>query len=252
MPIYVAPYTKRESPKMGYSNQLITLDAFINETHSYTSSVMTHPVEQGASITDNIVNEPVELEIEAVISPYGIGSDDRNTPERADNAYRQLMQLHANKVPVRVYTGLVNYTNMAITSISIPRSKENSQTLRFTINFRKVRIVGKVAVEIDTFDESKTYWENTQGEGEDTSVSGFNASDKVAVTTKWGHQVRTIEPLATYNLETGLTIEQEMYNKELPVVQPDLPEINFRETKSVDNSIVNSNLPTVPIDKLFF
>ena len=170
MPIYVAPYRKRSSPKMGYSNKLITLDAFITESHNYQASVTSHPVEKGVNITDNIYNEPTELDIEAVISPYGIAEGLRGNPERADEAYRELMRLYNNRIPVRVYTGLTNYTNMAITSITIPRSKENSQTLRYNISFRKVRIVSDSVIDLDVLGEDELLGFGSSGE----TVVGWN------------------------------------------------------------------------------
>lgn len=153
MSIYVMPTKPKSNPKFGTTNNLIELDAFITESHTFSNAIQAHPVEKGEAITDDIMHEPMELEIEAVISPYGIGVDDRNNPRRADSAYKKLMVLYASKIPVTVLTGLTTYKSMGITNITIPRNKANSQTLRFTISFKKVRIVGSASVEIDTLGE---------------------------------------------------------------------------------------------------
>jgi len=160
MSIYIAPTVTRDNPKFGTSSRLITLDAFISENHNYTNVVQSHPIEKGESITDDSYHEPTELELECVISPYGISEETRASHDRADSAYRDLMKLRTAQVPVSVITGLTSYSNMAITNITIPRAKANSQTLRFNISFKKVRIVGAVSVEVDILGDTSELYEN--------------------------------------------------------------------------------------------
>jgi hypothetical protein len=203
MSIYVLPTSSREKPQFGTSNNMIVLDAFISESHQYSNSVQAHPTEKASAITDDIVSDPFELDVEAVISPYGIGSDDRTTPQRADNAYRQLMGLYHGKSRVSVMTGLRKYSNLVISNITIPRAKENSQTLRFSINFRQVRVVGSTSVAVDALSLVDEYLDTGKiwGEGEI-----FSVIDKTAVNKDFRKNGNLTTLQHWENLNTGVNV----------------------------------------------
>lgn len=69
-----------------------------------------------------------------------------------EDVYDYLMELRNNRQPITVVTGLKEYSNMIITSISIPRTAQTGQILRFTVVMRQVKIVQTVtsAISIDT------------------------------------------------------------------------------------------------------
>jgi len=149
MSIYVASTANGYRPKFGTSSNLIELDAFIVENHTFSNSIQSHPVEKGSMVTDGVTANPTELELECTLSPFAIDVTKRADVTRADLGYRKLKSMFGAKTPVTVFTGLTTYHNMVISSISIPRNKETSKTLRFNINFRKVRIVGTTSFAIE-------------------------------------------------------------------------------------------------------
>lgn len=52
--------------------QLITLDASVEEKHSFVTAVTDHPVEKGLNVSDHLRPEPIILQIEGVISNHPV------------------------------------------------------------------------------------------------------------------------------------------------------------------------------------
>lgn len=155
------------------------IDATISETHSLSSSVTEYPVESGANLTDHIRALPIEVTMEAIVSDTPLmrmkplRDSGRTAPQRAAVASSQaltpqlvqtasalkpdvakpsqaaldhLVKMHAACKPVHIVTSLKTYENMAVTSIEIPRSKDQTGGLWFTVQFRQVQIVENTRV----------------------------------------------------------------------------------------------------------
>lgn len=132
------------------ANQLIMINGFIVdcalvEEHTYDSEVTEYPVERGADITDNVRPKPIEVRIEGIVSNTPVSPDilaqrDSDvTP--ADEAYLRFMDIRDNREPVTIRTSLNTFENMVLKSLSIPRSKDTGDALRFTATFVQVEIV---------------------------------------------------------------------------------------------------------------
>jgi hypothetical protein len=139
----------------------IVLDASVNETHQGDVDVTDHPVEEGADISDHARVKPETVSIEAVISNTPLNSAQQKRVQSAQGdvtaetvgvdspagavgfaevGYVRLKQLKDARQLVKVITGLRVYDNMMLTSLSIPRNAGVGDALRFTAQFKQVRL----------------------------------------------------------------------------------------------------------------
>jgi len=120
----------------------ITIDASVQEIHEHGSTITDHPVELGADVSDHIIDEPVRVQMEGVVSdsvrtPLDVFSP-TFTGRNSIAAWQQLLALRDSKIPFALQTSLRNYTNMVIERISATRSLRDSNVLRFTADLRKL------------------------------------------------------------------------------------------------------------------
>lgn len=129
------------------------IDCSLKETHNFDSQVTEYPVESGSTITDNIRPLPITVEMECIVSntPIGVMREFRNTlvsgdnelpPTRpSDDAYDMLQRIRNKREPITIRTSLRSYDNMALKSLSIPRSSDTGDILRFTATFQQIQTV---------------------------------------------------------------------------------------------------------------
>ena len=132
----------RTRKKIGF----LELDAVINETINLNNTVTTAPIESGESITDHVYNQPLELSLECIVSDSDIIRQfSQFTSETGQlariEAYETLLDMWKAKSPVDVVAGFEIYSNMLVNSISIPRSNEDGDSLRFTVDFTQATIL---------------------------------------------------------------------------------------------------------------
>ncbi len=122
----------------------ITIDAFIQENYEHSATVTEYPVENGSTIADHIVQDPDQLSIEGMVGDIDIYEDysTENPPvNRAGEYYSQLLALKEAGELITVVCGLRSWSNMAITSLSIPRNAENGKGLMFSMSLKKVTVI---------------------------------------------------------------------------------------------------------------
>lgn len=125
------------------------IDVAITQTPSFESDLTDHPVEQGSDVTDNIRTKPVSFEIEGIVSdtPLGLVAQDPSRQQSAgqplpsQDAYRRLFDIWSNKRFVTLETDFGKFENMAVTRLTMPRSKDTGKALHFTGTFRQLRLV---------------------------------------------------------------------------------------------------------------
>lgn len=132
------------------------MDVSIEEKHERRIRVTRHPVEEGADIADHSIVEPASLTIRAVISntPARSRIDLSGTqtprdfaPDRAEQAYEELVETMEERQPVAVFTTLREYDNMLIESISVPRNVELGNAVEVSIRLTEVITVSGETVE---------------------------------------------------------------------------------------------------------
>lgn len=126
----------------------LELDASLSETHASDVDVTEHPVEQGANISDHARKLPHKLTLEGIVTntPIGVGAVPGN--QRAETAYRQLLELEGKLITV--VTTLRTYTDVTITSLVVPRNAELGDSVRFTAVLKQVTVAKSKTVAVLT------------------------------------------------------------------------------------------------------
>lgn len=123
------------------------MDLAISETHGFESEVTEHPVERGADMVDHVRARPIEIRLECIVSDTPIGAiatdptrlpEGQDAPLPSEDAYARLLAIRDARQPVPVETSLGTFTSMALLSLSVPRSRETTGGLFFTVAFRQI------------------------------------------------------------------------------------------------------------------
>lgn len=134
----------------------LAIDATITQSHELASDVTRHPVEEGASVADNIQPAPRTLSLQGivayapilgpleVIAALTIGPD----RERPSKAWEQLKRAHEKRELVTVETTLETYENMAIKRLTVPKEARNGNDLAFTMDLEEIRFVQASTVKL--------------------------------------------------------------------------------------------------------
>jgi len=120
------------------------VDVAVSEGHEFPSEVTQHPVETGADLTDHVRNRPIMITLEGVVSdtPIGLVANERSEDVLpSDEALAKLKEIRNRREPVTITTSLGTYENMAMQSLSVPRSSSTGEALRFTCVFVQIQLI---------------------------------------------------------------------------------------------------------------
>lgn len=169
----------------GAPNKVImSFDCSLHENHSRKSNPTRFPVENGQTVSDNLIVEPFDLELNGIITDTPIGGVQGLITEAATSvasrlvppigvvalaagyaaynaisgssspsklAYQQFLQLQSNAQPFDVRTSLHYYKSMWISNISVPRSKDTGQAIEFTVQLVQLILVQPQSVNVQIF-----------------------------------------------------------------------------------------------------
>lgn len=127
----------------------LNLDACIDETHTFSSTITQFPIENGSNVSDHIFNSPDKLSIHGIVSDYPL--PERINGNKADyqrvngnvnysiaqDTLDYLLKIRSDKKLVTVITLLKRYSQMAIKDIKIPRNAKIGGALELTIDFEQ-------------------------------------------------------------------------------------------------------------------
>ena len=119
----------------------IVIDVFISETHTRNAQITEYPVEDGVNISDHRHKNPLELEIEGLISEASIIDKIGGSKARVLDGYEQLKDVYDKNELISVVTGIEVYENMLISNFSIDRDKNTGGGLFFKMTLMQVNIV---------------------------------------------------------------------------------------------------------------
>jgi hypothetical protein len=137
---------------------LLPVDAFVQETITYSAEVTENPIETGGIVSDHLYTRPTELRVQGVVD--GV---------KRDFAYQTLVSMHEARAPLFISTGLQTFDNMALVELLVPRVAETADSLQFTAIFKELRFVSAAT---------------TQSEGAPSQSGG--AADSAAPTARAG------------------------------------------------------------------
>lgn len=131
----------------------IEFDALIDETKSMTSTIPEYPVEKGFSVSDTIINDPIQFSATLYLTNtpvtwlYRHGSSN----DRVKRICNDIEKKWFEKKLTKIVTSDAVYTNMGITSISIKKSADIGYAREISISAKKVRVTKRKTVNIPTY-----------------------------------------------------------------------------------------------------
>ena len=134
----------------------IVVDAFLKETHAFSSEITEHPVESGCTISDHIYNLPFSLSLDGIISNTPmtlVGLTAFDSAQRQDNsfsliAFEQIEKLFKERKPITIATSLKTYHKMVLENLSIDRGEGRADSLHFTCTAKQIRFVNQKSITI--------------------------------------------------------------------------------------------------------
>lgn len=144
--------------KTGFENSLgnIELDANLEEGHEWSAEVTTNPVEFGSPVADHIIEQPDRIKIRGFVtdSPLNASASILGlfnlTPveNKTQPVFDLLNALIKSKEVITVYTKYQIYTDMVLTSVTIPRAPNVGEAIEFTAEFIHIRKVSTQMVDV--------------------------------------------------------------------------------------------------------
>lgn len=140
----------------------ITVDAFMSENYNFSNEVSEIPIEEGVTVTDNVIENPDEIQIEGFFGKYEFKAENSmsdqklasisakipNVMQRVKRYYQELLRLKKAREPLTLVTGLDTFDNMVITNLNIPRDVQTGADLHFTMSLKKLPIIHSETVQI--------------------------------------------------------------------------------------------------------
>lgn len=140
-------------------DRALIFDAVLSENTNFSSTITSHPISKGRTISDHIVSNNISFSFRCIISDHPIPNDQvdpkntitkDNSPAgsskygdqrkfRTDAAYRTLVSIDKSKKPFTIVTSHATYPNCVIKSMTF--NKNTLAQLDVTLNIERLRIV---------------------------------------------------------------------------------------------------------------
>lgn len=147
-----------------FSNEYgtIELDANLEEVHEWKAEATSNPVEEGAPITDHVIEHADKLKIRGFVSDATMQSSFSNAgisrvlgtfngnpiQSHSQGVFDALYTLIKKRETLVVYTKHKIYTDMVLTDVNIPRTASNGEAIEFTADFIHIRKVATKTVDV--------------------------------------------------------------------------------------------------------
>lgn len=165
-------------------NQVFELASAIKATVNPQKKVMEHPVEDGTTVSDHVVIQPIEIELSLLI-----------TGENFADTYQEIYSLYTDSEVLTVQTKTGNYSNQIIQSIAHDESPDMATGITMAMKLKEVKFVEAVFGKLPPEAVKHTKNQSTQDRGKQTGDKP--ASDKA--------KEQTTQAIDTFGGTTGLT-----------------------------------------------
>lgn len=145
------------------------------ESESYSSSVTSNPIEDGAEINDHVNNAAGTLNLSGTI----IGGDGAISALKAMRASRDLI----------TYIGITRMSNLVFTSLKFDRTNKNSNGAAFTATLKQVQLAASDYVPMDAVLPMTS------------QDVGANDDQQLALTSNSGLTIVSIQTVSSAGLE---------------------------------------------------
>jgi hypothetical protein len=139
----------------------LLVDAFIHETHTFSSEITEHPIESGSVIGDHVYNMPFCLAIDGIISNtpmslVGLTAFDSavrfiegESNDIVVRAFETIKDLFRKRAPLSIATSLKTYHKMVLENLSIERGGGfYSESLHFSCTAKQIRFAHQELIKI--------------------------------------------------------------------------------------------------------
>lgn len=134
----------------------IELDAVLDENHEWSAEATSNPVEEGAPVTDHVIEQSDKLKIRGFVtdSPLNLSQsvsgllNSGSVGNRTQAVFDLLYDLIKIREPMTVYTKHRIYDNMVLTNVTIPRSAGVGEAIEFNAEFIHIRKVATQMVDV--------------------------------------------------------------------------------------------------------
>lgn len=178
----------KRPPEIG----MVKLSLAESETHEFASKVTQFPVEDGSNMSDHILNAPDKLTINGFVTNSPISTLDTSGPGTGESAFEALQRIHRTREPVRVFTTLKEYEDMALERLSIPKNANTGETLRFTASFVHIRKVSSAIVEVTALKADAGDSASTTKDAGKQSTKKVSEEKEEDVKTSWAGLLASI------------------------------------------------------------
>jgi len=141
----------------------LVFDAVLKTDHTSKLTATSHPIENGANITDHAVIEPAEISIE-------IGMTDCNGTGVSDKMFKSLQALQFSRQHITVVTRYRTYRNMLIMSMSVPDDFTTMNALKAMLMLREIPTAGTAAVEVSARPSQQAHKTGNSSSGSGSTV----------------------------------------------------------------------------------
>lgn len=140
-----------KKPKNPVTVGNVKFDVLMNESIERSAEVPQYPVEDGYKVSDSILISPLTISITALISNMPVTWKNRfkGQPHRTKTEVDKLIKLYEKKTLVSYYNHQKRYKNMAITSLSVPKTEEMAECVEISLTLQEVRVTKPKVVNID-------------------------------------------------------------------------------------------------------
>ena len=124
-------------------------DAVFSTTTSHSATITSHPVQNGANISDHMYDNPVSISMEIGMSDAMatmVSGQFCSAYTKSVSAYRELVKLMQAHQPITVLTRMNQYPNMVIQGITVEDGPNTLTGLRANVNMQQI-IMASVATE---------------------------------------------------------------------------------------------------------
>lgn len=122
-------------------NITIVFDATTEVTAEYPSKVTQYPVEDGATISDHVINENPKFSVSGIFSDYSASLNPEKGSTLVSEVYQRLFAMRDKREVVSLLTSLDQYTDLIVTNISTPKKTGQGDALYVDLTFEKIRKV---------------------------------------------------------------------------------------------------------------
>ena len=122
-------------------------DAIIHLDHETTTRITENPVQSGANISDHAYQMSarltLEIEMSDVMDVYQSGQFSEYSTKSV-SAYQKLLDLQKARLPMQIFTRLIQYQNMLIEHMAVYDDHKTLYGLKAMVNFRQI-MTGTIA-----------------------------------------------------------------------------------------------------------